>query len=153
MSIDWGELRRGIRETRTYLLSHHLPGEWHRCYTARPFGRRIRLCARCCGIYPGIALGVAAYVLGLSPAADFLLVWLCPAPALLDWALTAFTNRTGSNPIRTVTGASLGYGYGLGVGYVVGGHAGPTLAVGIAYALLAGALLYAAESGPGRAQI
>ncbi|WP_340098827.1 DUF2085 domain-containing protein [Salinibaculum salinum] len=140
----WQELRHGLRETRKYLLSHHVPAERYRCYAPRVRGHQIHLCARCSGIYPGIALGVAAQLLELSPLTAFLFVAICPLPALADWHLTTFTSRRGSNLVRTATGALLGYGYGLGLVYLLRGHVLPTLAVAFAYALLAGISLYAA---------
>lgn len=147
MSV-WQELRDGLRETRTYLLSHHVPAERYRCYAPRVRGHKLHLCARCSGIYPGIALGVAVHLLELSPLTAFLFVVVFPLPALVDWVLTTFTGRRGSNLVRTASGALLGYGYGLGLVYLLRGHVVPTLAVATAYALLAGVLLYAAEFSP-----
>ncbi len=66
MTARRSEVRAGLAETRRYLLSHHKPEEWNRCHAVGIPGRKrpLRLCARCSGIYPGIALGVA-YGMGL----------------------------------------------------------------------------------------
>ena len=55
----------------------------------------------------------------------------------VDWSLTAFTPREGSNPGRTVTGLLLGYGYGLGLGHLFVGGNVLVLLVGLCYGLLA----------------
>jgi uncharacterized membrane protein len=134
----------GLTGTREYLLSHHEPADYDRCYAVPFRGRRVRLCARCSGIYPGIAAGVAAaYVAGLGGSLLLLVAAISPAFTLVDWARTAFTRATGSNPMRTATGALLGFGYGaavvgfltsfdlrlLGVAAVYGGLAAGLLAV------------------------
>jgi len=136
------ELRRGLRETGRYLLSHHEPGERDRCHAVWLPGRDrpVRLCARCAGVYPGIALGVAAAA--TAPVPTLPLVALLPAPALADWATTALAGRRGSNAVRTLTGVALGAGYGVGlVALTRPPLRPPVVAVGVAYALLAGALL------------
>jgi len=140
--IDVHELRKGLAETRQYLLSHHPPSEYDRCYSPVVFGRRVRLCARCSGIYPGIAAGVGVG-LATGASAGLLVLSLLPLPALLDWALTASTDRHGRNPVRTASGALLGLGYGLGLYRLLVLGDGAVLAVGLAYALLAGFLLAA----------
>ena len=58
--VDAEEFREGVAETRRYLLSHHEPEEFDRCYAPSVRGRRVHLCARCCGVYPGIAAGLLA---------------------------------------------------------------------------------------------
>jgi uncharacterized membrane protein len=141
MDLDWRELRRGLARARPYLLAHHRPERRDRCYRLGPFGRRIDLCARCSGVYPGIVLGLLGYVLAPSPFADPLLVGLLPLPALLDWTTTTMGNWNGRNSVRTATGVSLGYGYGLGLGYLFLAGDLAVLAVGVVYAALAGGLL------------
>ncbi|WP_254839724.1 DUF2085 domain-containing protein [Natronomonas marina] len=139
--IDRAEVREALAETRRYLLSHHEPHEFDRCYAPVLFGRRVRLCARCSGIYPGIAAGIVAHAVGPPAATGLALVALLPLPALVDWAATAFTDRRGHNPVRTATGAALGYGYGVGLGLLVGAGDFRVLAVGVAYGAAAAALL------------
>ncbi|MFB6138661.1 MAG: DUF2085 domain-containing protein [Halobacteriaceae archaeon] len=150
-------LAEGWRATRPYLLSHHVPADHDRCYALAVGDRRVRLCARCAGIYPGIVAGIVAFALGAphtlaalgAPAAPdavaLALVAVLPAPALLDWTATAFTDRAGLNPVRTATGALLGAGYGLGLGRLFVAGDVRVLAVGLAYGLLAVALLAARD--------
>lgn len=145
--VDWAEFRGGLRETRRYLLSHHEPDEHYRCYAPTVAGRRIRLCARCSGIYPGIVAGLVVYLLGPTWAASIAFVAVLPMPAIVDWTVTRFTPRRGSNPVRTATGLLLGYGYGLGAGLLLGARDPRVLLVGVGYAVLAGVLLFYQRNG------
>ena len=139
--IDWGEVRSALAATRPYVLSHHEPAEWDRCYAPAFGGRRVRVCARCLGIYPGIVAGLLATLAGASAPTGLAVVALLPLPALVDWAVTAFTPRRGSNPVRTATGLALGYAYGVGLETLVTTGDPRVLAVGAAYALIAGLLV------------
>lgn len=143
MDIDTAELREGLAATWPYLLSHHPPSQYHRCWSLSLAGRKIHLCARCSGIYPGILLGLVTYWVGPAAAASLAVVALLPAPALLDWAVTAFTSRKGSNLLRTATGLTLGYAYGLGLAHLASGDI-RVLAIGLPYAVAAALLLRAA---------
>ena len=139
------ELRSGLAGTRRYLLSHHEPEEWDRCYAVGIPGRErpLRLCARCSGIYPGIALGVALVSTGALPVVPWLVAVL-PAFALLDWARSQFTARRGSNAARTASGFGLGFAYGMGLLGVLRGDARMAIiVVGIGYASLAATGLWA----------
>ncbi|QLD89211.1 DUF2085 domain-containing protein [Natronomonas salina] len=140
--IDWDGVRTALAATRPYLLSHHQPGEWDRCYAPRVGGRRVRLCARCLGIYPGILAGLLAALIGSPLPTGLWVVTLLPMPALVDWAVSAFTARRGWNPVRTATGFGLGYAYGVGLAtlYLTGDLR--VLAIGVVYGLLAGFLLF-----------
>ncbi|OAQ51944.1 hypothetical protein HTG_14930 [Natrinema mahii] len=140
MRIDRAELRKGLAETRTFLLAHHLPAEFDRCYAVTVFGRRLHLCARCLGVYPGIAAGLLASF--VWNGAGLLAVAVLPAPALFDWTVTTFSARRGSNPVRTVTGFLLGCGYGLGLALLAGGSSVQVLGIGALYATISGCLLY-----------
>lgn len=142
--VDPAEVRAALAATRPYLLSHHEPAEWDRCYAPTLLGRRVRLCARCLGVYPGIGLGLAALLADLPVPSGLAAVAFLPLFALVDWTLTAFTGRRGTNTVRTATGAALGYAYGLGLGLLFGGDL-RVLAVGAAYALVAGVLVLVFE--------
>ena len=149
MGIDGAELRAGLAKTAPFLLSHHLPAERHRCYAPVIFGKRRHICARCLGIYPGIAIGVLAHVLFAPVAYDFLLVLVLPLPALVDWTVTTFTARAGSNSVRTTTGLALGFAYGQGLSLLFLAGDIRILAVGATYALAAGVLLVVDRRGVG----
>lgn len=136
-----GELREGIARTRRYLLSHHEPSEWHHCYAVPGPNGRVRVCARCLGVYPGIALGVAVQAGVAAVTVGLGLIALLPLPALVDWSRTAFTDADGSNVVRTATGLLLGVGYGAGVVRLLALDLW-VVPIGVGYALLAGALLW-----------
>nr|WP_272904700.1 DUF2085 domain-containing protein [Halobacterium sp. TGN-42-S1] len=103
------------------------------------------MCARCSGVYPGIAAGALGALWGVVPVAP-LLVALLPAATVVE--RLAETARgpayDGTNWGRTATGALLGVGYGIGlVGLLLRpATRGWLLAVGAAYVLVAAALLW-----------
>lgn len=135
----WSELRIGLSETRRYLWSHHQPGEWDRCHALDVPGVRtpVRICARCTGVYPAILLAlllVGGDTLQVSP----ILLAVLPFPALLDWGRSVFSGRSGSNVVRTLSGFSLGFGYGMGLGGLLDGESSVLIvSIGLAYGLLA----------------
>lgn len=140
--VDWAEFGDGVAETRRYLLSHHEPADYDRTYRMSVLGREERLCARCTGVYPGIAAGLLAGILGGSALASTALLFVLPLPALIDWAATRLGGRSGTNAIRTATGLLLGYAYGLGlVALFLEGDL-RVLAIGACYGLVAGTLLW-----------
>lgn len=139
--VDWAELRDGLAETRQYLLAHHEPHDHYRTYVVGLFGRQVRLCARCTGVYPGIAAGLLAGLFLTGSAASLLLVAVLPAPALLEWSATRLTPRRGYNVVRTATGLTLGYAYGLGAVLLLAAGDRRVLAVGLGYGLAAATLL------------
>jgi uncharacterized membrane protein len=140
--IDWREVRVAIAATRPYLLSHHESADWDRCYAPRIRGRPVRVCARCLGVYPGIAVGLLVAALGWPLPTGPGVVAALPVPALVDWSVTTFTPRRGSNPVRTATGAGLGYAYGVGLWTLFVGDVWLVLVVGAAYAVVAGCLIF-----------
>jgi len=88
------------------MLSHHPPAMFDRCYKVGS----VHICARCMGIYPGLALGVAVFF-WLPPFPDWLdwiILLVLPVPALLDWAAYWVWSEPGTNTRRTLTGALLG---------------------------------------------
>lgn len=144
--IDRAEFVAGLAASREYLLSHHLPSERHRCYSPRIFGHSIHLCARCSGIYPGIVAGLAAAFLApLELPTSLWVVATVPLAALAEWAATTFTDRRGTNPVRTATGAMLGYAYGIGLVELFLRHELAVLAIGVGYGIVAASLLSAAH--------
>ncbi|MGZ0747431.1 DUF2085 domain-containing protein [Haloparvum sp. AD34] len=142
------ELRAGLAETRQYLLAHHEPAEYDRCYRVRVRGREEHLCARCLGVYPGIVVGLLAVHLGWLPDLQLLAVATLPALALGDWALTALGDRDGTNPVRTWTGVALGVGYGTGLGRLLFVGDARVVGIGLGYAVVAGMLLLRSFRSP-----
>lgn len=141
--VDLAGVRAALAVTRPYLLAHHEPGEWDRCYAPTVAGRRVRLCARCLGVYPGIAVGLLASLVAAPLPTGLVPVAVLPLPALVDWAATTFTARRGRNAVRTATGAALGYAYGVGLFSLFVGGDLRVLAIGAAYVAGAGVLLFA----------
>jgi len=141
------ELAAGLRATGRYLLSHHEREHWDRCHAVAVPGvdARIRLCARCSGVYPGIvagALGALWGVLSVAPA----LVALLPAATVVERLAERADGVAydGANWARTATGALLGVAYGLGLVGLLGRPAarGWVVAVGVVYVGVAAALLW-----------
>jgi hypothetical protein len=96
-----------------FLLAHHDPAEYDRCY--RLGG--VRLCARCCGLYPALALVLALELAGGFTALrlEWAILYGLPLPALCTWARRRLAGVAGSNPVATVTGALLGVALGRGL--------------------------------------
>ncbi|SDQ41453.1 DUF2085 domain-containing protein [Natronobacterium texcoconense] len=147
MRVDRSEIRDGLAATWPFLLSHHLPSEWYRCYSPHVFGRQVHICARCLGVYPGIAVGLATYFVAFPSTASVVLTAVLPLPALVDWTLTTFTDRRGYNVVRTVTGGLLGFAYGIGLLAVLLEFDLRIIVVGIAYAIIASVLIYFDQNG------
>ncbi|WP_135305736.1 DUF2085 domain-containing protein [Haloarcula amylovorans] len=139
------ELRRGLAATAPYLLSHHTADERYRCHRLTVAGRTAHFCARCSGLYPGIALGVIAFLLGVARGVWFPVVALGPLPALVDWAATTFTDRRGTNTVRTATGGLLGLAYGLAVPWFLTTWQLRLAAIAVSYGGLAAAGLWLAS--------
>lgn len=146
MSTLGSELAAGLRATGRYVLSHHEREDWDRCHAVPVpgFDARVRLCARCSGIYPGIAAGALGALWGVVPVAPLLVAVLPAATVVERLAETApGVAYDGANWGRTATGVVLGLAYGLGlVGLLLRpATRGWLLAVGVAYVLVAAALL------------
>lgn len=140
----------GLRETRRYVLSHHEPHDWDRCHVVDlpQADRTVRVCARCSGIYPGIALGIIASQAGVLPV-SLAVVAVLPAFTVGERMLEAWTEYRGSNPLRTATGFLLGIGYGMGVvGLTRPGTRVGVFVVGVAYAIVGALLLWSSPAGP-----
>lgn len=94
-----------------FWLSHHHPDEWDRCYLVGP----VRVCARCLGVYPTLAVAVVAQVAFGAPLdhpGDLPFVLGLTAPATLDWAFGRFRPHALTNLWRTFTGVVLGLALG-----------------------------------------
>lgn len=130
------ELREAFRESKKYLLSHHEEGERHRCYSIK--GRD--LCARCTGIYSGIALGI-------------LLNFSSPVSAVASLPAAVTVEKIGelkgakfSNPFRSFTGLLLGTAYGIGIIELLKGSRTAVLGIGAFYGAVGILLLKRTEA-------
>ncbi len=140
--MDREEFREGLRETSTYLLSHHEPEDFYRCYSFSFLDKNINLCARCTGIYPGIAAGITQ--LAISNAFSLYIVALLGIPTLLEKYFTDVKSYRGSNILRSITGFMLGLGYVNGIKLLLENPFKPPLVIiAAAYALLGLALIQA----------
>ncbi len=138
--MDREELKDGLGETSRYILSHHKPENYCRCYSLSFLNRNIRLCARCIGIYIGLTVGLVqiAY-LGELP---LLYVALSGIPTLIEKYFTEKRDRRGYNSLRTASGLLLGTGYINGLKILVNDLINPQiLLVGLFYLLAASYLL------------
>ncbi len=142
-----GEFWGALRATGPFLLSHHLPADYHRCYTVSK-RRGIRLCARCTGIYPGIAIGFGLFAFSLVPGPRLAWIALLPLPALVEWTAITATDRRGSNPLRTLTGGMLGVGYGGGLYHLLATGSLVVVLLGFVYGTVALGLLRLFDETP-----
>ena len=96
-----------------FLLAHHRPEEYDRCYE---LGGQ-HFCARCAGLYPALLLVLGLQLGGVVGAvrAEWAVLFLLPVPAIFSWARRRLTGAAGSNPFATVTGALLGVALGRGL--------------------------------------
>lgn len=115
-SSFFSEFNKGLTETFKYVLSHHEPAEYYKCFHWRITGNDLYVCSRCLGVYIGIisclAFGVSKF---LSPLLSIIILAIFPSLALLDWALSTFTGSKGHNLIRFTSGLLLGVAYCLGI--------------------------------------
>ncbi|MFB6284234.1 MAG: DUF2085 domain-containing protein [Halobacteria archaeon] len=137
------EFKKGMRRTGRYVLSHHLPDQYHKCYSIRILGKRLHICARCTGVYIGIlSAAFVSFFTQLIQANPYLFVVVFPVFALMDWSLTSFTGWRGRNLIRTVTGIFLGFGYISGLVLLFTTQDWPvSLASAVMYGCVAGILI------------
>lgn len=103
------ELRYGLENTLKYILSHHSSDEYSKCFFIA--GRYV--CARCLGIYLGIAAGAAMYYLNIFSRFHFVIISFFPAFMLMDWFMTKIGVTKSSNAIRACTGFMCGQAYTL----------------------------------------
>ena len=119
-----------MRPALRFLLAHHGYFEFDRCLRLRICEKEVFFCARCSGIYVGIAVSAIAAMNGLMfPPKAIAALLLLPAPAFLDWGLHVFGVSFGSNFLRVSSGVLLGVGYaGYAVSLTSVEHRGPALA-------------------------
>jgi uncharacterized membrane protein len=97
------------------LISHHLPASYGRTFVLRTRRRTLHVCARCAGQVLGVIALVLVYLgRGALPVPFFalstqFLVAFAPIPAAVDWLTQTLGRRESTNPLRTVSGALLGF--------------------------------------------
>ncbi len=95
----------------SFWLSHHHPPEYHRTVVLGG----VRVCARCLGTYPTMAVVIAVQLAVRAPLAwAFDGPWAIALllPALVDWSVGRFRPASGSNARRAATGVALGLALG-----------------------------------------
>jgi uncharacterized membrane protein len=114
------------------LISHHPPGEWHRCY--RVGG--LRVCARCAGLHGVVVIALVAGGGALAdvtwPVAADVAVLALGVPAFVDWGRGRVGGARGCNAVRTLTGALLGVTVARGVALNAVAPAHPRVIAGCA---------------------
>jgi uncharacterized membrane protein len=95
----------------TKYLAHHYPFEWDRCIIIPFKTHSFVFCTRCVGIFLGILLHLALYMLGyLSSIGNLYLIYL-PCIAFIDWVLYLSGLWQGNNLVRFISGVFLGLAY------------------------------------------
>lgn len=139
----FSETKIALKETSKYILSHHQPEEYYKCYSLNILNKKIHICSRCLGIYAGILIGIIFF----HPDTQnlryyYLLLAFLPLFTLIDWSVSTFKIHRSYNVVRTVFGVLLGISYFIGLiillntfpnYYIIG--------FGLAYSLIAVFLL------------
>lgn len=141
--LIFSETKIALKETSKYILSHHQPEEYYKCYSLNILNKKIHICSRCLGIYAGILIGVIFFHPDNQNLIDYyLLLTGLPLFTLIDWSVSAFKIHRSYNVVRTVFGVLLGISYFIGLiillktfpnYYIIG--------IGLAYSLIAVFLL------------
>ncbi|MBT5021808.1 DUF2085 domain-containing protein [Candidatus Woesearchaeota archaeon] len=92
------------------LLSHHYPEEYNRCIKVNFRKKDYYFCARCLGYFSSFFLFfLASFFLNLSLVKiDWVLLYILPSFAVVDWMLANFHINNGTNLTRYITGLLLG---------------------------------------------
>jgi len=89
-------------------LSHHTGAGLSRCFRLG----RVHVCARCCGLWPALLLGMAVQRIWLWPVSrfDLAIELALILPGLWDYARSVHRPDLGTNVWRAATGLLLGLG-------------------------------------------
>jgi uncharacterized membrane protein len=137
------ETKIALKETSKYILSHHQPEEYYKCYSLNILNKKIHVCSRCLGIYLGILTGICFFPQDtLNLRSYYILIAILPLFTLIDWSISAFKIHRSNNLLRTGFGVLLGVSYSTGSmilfktfpNYYI-------ISVGLAYALVSLLLL------------
>lgn len=109
------EIKIALKETSRYILSHHQPEEYYKCYSLNILNKKIHVCSRCLGIYLGILIGITIFHIDtLNLKSYYLLIAFFPLFTLIDWSVSAFKIHKSYNVVRTGFGVLLGISYSMG---------------------------------------
>lgn len=137
------EIKIALKETSRYILSHHQPEEYYKCYSLTILDQKIHVCSRCLGIYFGILMGIGIFPIDILNSRSFyLLIAILPLFTLIDWSVSAFKIHKSYNTVRTGFGALLGISYSIGL--IIFFKTFPNyyiIVVGLVYALISLLLL------------
>ena len=110
------ELKKGIKETSKYILSHHKKEDYCKCYLFKLRNHNIAICSRCLGIYGGIVIGMVLLSLQIFDRyLHYFLIAFFPIFSIIDWSISAFTRYKSNNLFRTLSGILLGIAYAFGL--------------------------------------
>ncbi|WP_394697794.1 DUF2085 domain-containing protein [uncultured Methanomethylovorans sp.] len=114
--LIFSETKIALKETSKYILSHHQPNEYYKCYSLSVLNQKIYICSRCFGIYVGILTGIIIF----NPVIQnlryyYLLIAVLPIFTLIDWSISAFKIYRSHNIVRTGSGVLLGISYSSGL--------------------------------------
>ena len=101
----------------SFLLSHHPPEEYHRCLQINIGKKTIHTCARCTGSYIGFIIGIALvyYYISLPMLWLDIIIFIFPAPGVIDWGTQTYGLRESRNAIRVITGILYGFAIPIAV--------------------------------------
>lgn len=102
-----------------FLISHHYAEDYERCYKIKILGKIFPFCARCITLYPValILLFLQLKVLKIPAHYDFLLLFIFPLPAFIEWGGRKINLWKSSNFYRSATGVFFGIGLSRGFYY------------------------------------
>lgn len=106
-----------MKEVIHTMISHHPPSMYSHCLRLSFFGRSMYFCARCTGIYGGLAIGIVILLVLNVPLAPGWL-WFMIALALgfatvSDWMTQRLAPRKTRNLVRVSTGFLSGLGLAI----------------------------------------
>ncbi len=107
------EIKKGVKKTAPYILSHHSEENLDRCYNLNLLGKEFHLCSRCTGIYAGIITAFISFTFlnSIQPSTVFLLA----LPTALEKYMTDIRKYSSRNYLRIFNGVLLGFAYVWGV--------------------------------------
>jgi uncharacterized membrane protein len=113
---EWNR-RDEIKETIHMLISHHPPSLYGHCLRLTILGKSVYFCARCTGIYGGMALGIAflaIFNVAMEPSwLWFLIALLLGLSTVVDWMTQRLSPRKTRNSVRFSTGILSGLGLAI----------------------------------------